>query len=74
MSVTDILTGVTGGPDSTVTDGWSVFAEYFYPWSWIETTGDDIANAGATTNIDENDFLYLNIPDSVELLLTRKCQ
>ncbi|MGD2054897.1 MAG: hypothetical protein PVG45_12420 [Gammaproteobacteria bacterium] len=56
MSVTDILTGVTGGSGSAVTDGWSVFAEYLYPWIWIETAGDDIANASAKTNIDENDF------------------
>lgn len=65
------LTSVTDAAGAPVADGWSVFAEYQWPSTSIESTGDSVAYASATTNIDEGSgILFLDVLDSVTLLST----
>jgi len=63
--LTVTLSDVTDLNDITVSEGWQVMLEGFLePSTTIDSTGDGIANASATSNVDYGSFVFLSIGDS----------
>lgn len=65
------LTDVNDLGGNTVTGGWNVMLEGFLePSTSMSSTGDGIANASATSNVDFGSFVFLSIG---ALLYRQRC-